>query len=158
MTVRGNTWLENLGLDRWALISMILGVLGIVDASYLTWVKLSGTSPYCIGNTNCEAVLTSAWATVFGIPLSVYGLAAYLTLVAVLVLETRIAVVAEWGATIVFLLTLAGLLVSGYLVYLQVVVIGEICPYCMVSAGTMTLLFVISLVRVQQLFRAVDLE
>ena len=43
-------------------------------------------------------------------------------------------------------MTALGVAFSAYFVYLQLFVIGEICPFCMVSAAATTLLFIIELV------------
>ncbi|GBG46091.1 hypothetical protein CBR_g79494 [Chara braunii] len=57
-----------------------LASVGIVETGYLTWMKLTGDQVACLlGPTDCSAVLDSAYGTLFGVPLPVYGLGAYST-------------------------------------------------------------------------------
>jgi uncharacterized membrane protein len=52
-------------------------------------------------------------------------------------------------------LILSGVVVSAFLVYLQIFVIRAICPWCMLSAFTMTALFILSIVVLCQM-RSLD--
>lgn len=89
------------------------------------------------------AVLTSEWAYILGIPTSVYG-AVYYLLVLTLVLTWRFHRLPHVER--VFLpLSVVGVLSSAIFVYLQLFVIEAICPFCMLSAGTSTLLFLLAL-------------
>lgn len=124
----------------------VLLLAGIGIAGYLTYVKLFGLEPYCAGVGDCEAVQTSRYAELFGIPLAVLGLGAYLALLALWWVKER-----DWqgfgllAAQVFFLGTLVGLLLSAYLTYLELFVILAICPWCVASAAVMTLLFLTSL-------------
>ncbi len=48
---------------------------------------------------------------------------------------------------IVFGLSLAGTLYSAYLTYIEVAVIHQICPYCVTSAVVITLICILSGIR-----------
>jgi uncharacterized membrane protein len=54
-----------------------LATVGFVETAYLTWGKLSGASIACTVDGSCTNVLDSSYATVFGIPLALVGMAAY---------------------------------------------------------------------------------
>lgn len=120
----------------WRGLAMIcLAVAGLVVSGYLSWVHFSGSPALCTGVGGCAQVQASRYAVVAGVPLPYFGFALYIT----------IAVVAVWRAVhgfatatavllLLFGLTLAGALYSVYLTYLQLFVIGAVCPWCAASA------------------------
>ncbi len=131
-------------LDR---LMLILIAAGIVIASYLTYVKLFGIEPYCAGVGNCEAVQTSPYAELLGVPVSIWGLLGYLALLALYLVKRNNWANLGWVARqLFFLTTLIGVLYSAYLTYLELFVIHAICPWCVASAVVMTALFVLAIV------------
>lgn len=54
-----------------------VAAFGAVIAAYLTFVKLTGGSAAC-PTTGCDQVLESPYAIVFGLPLPLFGLVAYI--------------------------------------------------------------------------------
>ncbi len=131
-------------LDR---IELILIAAGIVIATYLTYVKLFGIKPYCAGVGNCEAVQTSPYAELFGVPVAIWGLLGYLALLVLFLVKRYDWRNLGWVARqAFFLVTLVGVLYSAYLTYLELFVINEICPWCVASAVVMTALFVLAIV------------
>jgi uncharacterized membrane protein len=138
-------------LGRMKIFTGVLAVLGLVDALYLTWVKLSHHEAACLpGIGNCEVVNTSKYSAINGMPIAVLGAGAYLLILVVLYLESRNRTVRDNGPLIIFGLTLIGVLYSAYLTYLELAVIHAICPYCVVSAIIMILIFAANLIRLIQ--------
>lgn len=133
-------------LDR---LQLLLIVAGIGIASYLTYVKLFDVKPYCAGVGNCEAVQSSPYAMLLGVPVAVWGLLSYLGLLALFLVKRF-----DWrglgqlARQVTFLATLVGVMYSAYLTYLELFVIYEICPWCVASAIVMTALFVLAIVDV----------
>ncbi len=84
-------------------------------------------------------VVTSPWAYVFGVPLATLGALYYLTTIALSAwwFDTRHPLVIK----ILTPITATGVLASSYFVWLQLVPIGEICPFCMMSAAATVVLF-----------------
>lgn len=128
-------------------ICIVLALLGVLDAGYLMIVHYQNTSVFCgaLGLADCDRVLESSYAYLFGIPLALIGLFHYsllaLALIAGGVLRMKIARYA------VLLLSAIGLAASLYFVYLQAVVIQAICLYCLGSAMvSVTLFFIIQAV------------
>lgn len=121
---------------------LLLSFLGFLDATYLTAQHYLGTIPPCVITTGCEAVLTSEYSVVFGIPVALFGSVYYLVLflLAILSLDMK-----REAIRFAVLLTPVGFLASLYFVYLQLFVIEEICTYCAVSAATSTTLFLLGL-------------
>src|SRR5476651_2042127 len=64
--MKRNTWL----------FFQLISLLGVIDAAYLTYEHYSGVIPPCgVGGffNDCGKVLTSVYATPFGIPLALLG-------------------------------------------------------------------------------------
>ena len=127
--------------------SLVFAVLGVLDASYLTYIKLAHVTAICRGVGDCESVNTSVYSQVYGIPIALFGLGAYLALAVLLALEPRLPILQEYGPLAVFGLALTGTLYSAYLTYVELFVIHAICPYCVASALLITGLLVLALVR-----------
>ena len=130
---------------RWG--SVTLAGLGALDSAYLTWVKLAHLQPFCGGSNACDTVNTSIYSQVGGIPIAVLGLAAYLVLAALLLLEERASALATWGPVAVFGMALTGTLYSAYLTYVELYVLHAVCPYCVVSAVCIAGILALSVVR-----------
>ena len=129
-------------------LQLIFVVAGIGIAGYLTYVKLFAIEPYCAGVGNCEAVQTSPYAELLGVPVAIWGLLTYLVLLAlVLVKRTDWRGLGHPAGMATFLVTMVGVIFSAYLTYLELAVIHAICPWCVASAVVMTVLFVLSIVE-----------
>ncbi len=125
----------------------MLAVLGALDSAYLTWVKVANATAFCSNVGDCDAVNASVYSEVFGIPIALFGLGAYLAIAALLVLEDRSPALREWAPLAVFGLALTGTLYSAYLTYVELFVIYAVCPYCVVSAVLITGILVLAVVR-----------
>jgi uncharacterized membrane protein len=132
---------------RWS--RPIIGAIAIIGASltgYLTYSKLSGASVTCgteAAAGGCNDVLNSVYATVFGLPLSLFGFLAYFSM-AVFALAPLL-INPESNKKLrndldnwTWLLLLAGgasmTTFSGYLMYVLFFKLQSICYYCMGSA------------------------
>jgi uncharacterized membrane protein len=133
-------------VDSW-LISLGLGIIGLVDSAYLTWVKFAGAYDSCVGIGRCDIVNQSRFAELWGQPVALFGALTYLGLVALLAGEKLRPNWSEWLQFAFFGVSLVGVLFSGYLTYIEVAVLHAICPYCVLSAVVITLMWLISLRR-----------
>ena len=124
------------------LILLALATLGAIDAAYLTFAHLFSADA-CSAGSGCSEVMSSAYSTVFGLPLSTLGLGLYL---AIAISAWRGLRPADRDEAIrsSFILAIAGIIPTAYLMYLQGFVIGAWCPFCMVSAGLMTAILIVS--------------
>ncbi|MGC9974743.1 MAG: vitamin K epoxide reductase family protein, partial [Gaiellaceae bacterium] len=59
----------------------LLALIGAGIAGYLTYTHFKGTPPVCLTG-GCEVVQRSRWSELFGIPVALLGLLAYLSIVA----------------------------------------------------------------------------
>ena len=121
----------------------VFALIGLFDASYLTTEHYLNQTPVCLVTKGCDKVLTSSYATVFGIPLGLLGVGFYLTILAFTMASIRrpthtlLTALAIFGAM--------GFIASMGFIYLQLAVLKAICFYCMISATTSTLIFLSAL-------------
>lgn len=135
-------------VSRNHLISMILAGLGIVDSIYLTWIKYTENPSLCIkGLGDCISVNNSTYSELFGIPISVLGALTYGVILITLFLKSKRKFFAENGDYILFGISFFGAIYSIYLTYIEVAVIRAICPFCITSAVTMLVIFILSIIR-----------
>ncbi len=141
-----------------SILLVVLPLLGIADAGYLTYEKLSGRTPPCSIGSDCGAVLNSPYASIGPVPLSVLGLVFY-TLVFLLtstqlveidlgkILGKKLGGSFKQLATLDLLLFLStfAILFSAFLVFLMGVVIGAWCQYCLLSALISSLIWLTTL-------------
>jgi len=132
---------------KFRLSSFILAGIGFVDSLYLTYVKLSNSYAICGPIGDCESVNTSKYAEIAGIPIALLGAGAYLVIILLLLMENRGDYWAEYGPIMVFGISLAGVLYSAYLTYVEIYVLRAICPYCVVSAVVLVLLLALATTR-----------
>jgi len=125
------------------LLAAVVALIGLADAVYLTIHHYTGEKVPCSIVEGCEQVLTSSYAEIAGIPLAIFGAAAYFTAFSLAILAAfgnRRAWIL-FGAQVVLMF-----LFTAWLVYLQWFVIEAFCQFCLLSAGTTLVLFTIYLV------------
>jgi uncharacterized membrane protein len=127
--------------------SVVLAVLGALDAIYLLVFKLTGNSQMCLGNGGCHDVNFSPYSEIYGIPVSLFGISAFLAILCILVLESRLQFANEYGPLAIFGISLGGVAFSAYLTYLELYIIHAVCPFCVASAILITLLFILAIIR-----------
>ena len=118
-------------------VMIVIAVLGLALASYLTYVHYSGAKPACTAGTACVRVQTSQWSEVDGVPVALIGLIGYVGILLSLLApdrdETRLATLA---------MTLIGVGFSAYLTYRELFSIHAVCEECATSAVLLTLLLI----------------
>jgi uncharacterized membrane protein len=123
-------------------VMLVLSVIGLGIAIYLTYVHYSGTQPLCTAGGSCLKVQTSQWSKLVGIPVSLLGLIGYIGIVASLLApDGEEAQLATLG------LTLVGFGFSAYLTYRELFSIHAVCEWCASSAVILTLLLIGSVTR-----------
>jgi len=131
-------------LPNWLLnIFLLLSMVGVIDSFYLTYSHLSGGEAGCFLVEGCDLVLTSQYSEFLGIPVALFGLIYYLFIfLGFLYYNFR---GGEKLSKILLFSTFAGILASLWFVYLQAFVIKAYCSYCLVSALTSILLFILAM-------------
>jgi len=127
---------------------LIFALLGLSDATYLLVIKLTSNKALCVpGLGDCWSVNTSAYSEWNGIPISVFGMLAYISIISILLLSKRFEFIRTYSSIFILGISLIGFIFSIYLTYLQFAVIKAICPFCIISAITMTTVFVLSIIN-----------
>lgn len=125
-----------------AILFCVVSAIGLLDATYLTVKHYRGGIPPCTIH-GCEVVLTSPQSEIAGVPVALLGTLYYATILALM-----LAYMISKKETVVLhaaYITPAGFIASAYFVYLQLFVINAICLYCMASATTSTILFILGI-------------
>lgn len=134
-------------MDKWLYrISIALSVLGTVVSIYMTIFKLTENESMCLGNGGCSVVNSSSYAEISGVPVALFGVGGYLAILAVLLIEKRSKFFEQNGPVFIFGLTLVGFLFTIYLIYVELALIHALCPFCVTSQITMTILFILSVI------------
>lgn len=124
---------------------LVLALVGIVVASYLSWVSLGAEREAVCGPVgDCHAVQNSQYADVVGIPVALLGTAMYGTLLLLIVVRRWRVVGGPVTGVWMFALALGGMVYSFYLTYLELFVIEAVCLWCVVSAVVVTLFFILT--------------
>ncbi len=129
----------------WSAIAV--SVIGIGISIYMTIFKLTSNDAMCLGNGGCSVVNASRYSEIYGIPVAVFGLGGYFGIVAAMFLETRLKFFKQNGNLLACGMSLTGVLFTAYLTYLEIYVIQAICPFCVASAIAISLVFVLTLIR-----------
>jgi uncharacterized membrane protein len=131
--------------------AIALASIGLLDSIYLTWIKVANQEAVCAGIGSCEAVNSSEYATLAGIPVALFGAGAFLAILLLLFFEESSPFLEANSLMLVFGISLAGVLYSIYLTYIELYVLKAICPFCVLSAVSLLgLLFATSLRLRQQ--------
>jgi uncharacterized membrane protein len=123
------------------LASAVVATIGLGIAAYLTIVHYSGGSPVCAIAHGCETVQQSRYAELGGIPVAVLGLGGYVAILLTLLRDDEIARMAT------AIIALTGFGFSVWLTFVEIDRLHAICIWCVGSAICMTLLAILSAVR-----------
>jgi uncharacterized membrane protein len=132
---------------RLSQIAIGLTIIGLLVSIYMTIYKFTSNDKMCIGSGDCKTVNASRYAEVYGIPVAVLGVAGYSAILAVLLLERKPGFFQENGSLLFFGLSLTGFLFTLYLIFVEVALIKAYCPFCITSQTVMTIIFIISVIR-----------
>jgi uncharacterized membrane protein len=111
----------------------VVAAIGTLVSAYLTWVHYSGNLALCIGVGGCEAVQTSRFSMIGAIPIALVGLGGFVAILAVALLRLRDGAPA-WADTALFGLSVAATIYVAYLTYVELFVLGAVCPWCVTVA------------------------
>lgn len=124
-----------------------LAIIGLLVSIYMTIYKLTDNDAMCIGSGGCSVVNSSRYSEVNGIPVAVLGVLGYASILALLFLESRPGFFQENGVMMLFGVTLTGFLFTLYLIFVEVALIKAYCPFCLTSQAVMTIIFILSVIR-----------
>ena len=145
---------ETRGIYRWSRPAIgAIATVGALGTAYLTVIKLMGNSAACPVK-GCDQVLTSEYADVFGIPLTLFGCLAYLSMVVLSLGPLLVSgetkreqrqKLEDLTWPLLFIGATGMMVFSGYLMYLLATELKAACLYCIASATFTFLMFVLTL-------------
>ena len=125
-------------------ILVVLDVIGLAIASYLSVVELGGGVPVCGPVKGCETVALSEYSKIGGIPVAVFGV-----ILSLILLTLALA----WIRTdrpelldIHYELSLIGVIFEVYFLSLQLFVIRAVCIWCTLYGVSLILRFFVAMV------------
>lgn len=137
--------------SRWLLVG--IAGLGAIETAYLTVIKLMGNG--ACPTEGCDRVLSSPYAEVFGLPLTLFGFLGYTAVLGLAIAPLLVNADQQkplrqklnsqtWP--LIFALATAMVVFSAYLMSIMAFEIQAFCPFCVASALFSLSLFVIALV------------
>jgi uncharacterized membrane protein len=135
-------------MDKWLYrISVVLVVIGLAVSIYMTIYKVTSNNAMCLGSGDCSTVNASRYAEVYGIPVATIGIAGYFAILLTHWYERRDKFFEKNGPMLIFGMALTGFLFTLYLIYVEFALLNAICPFCLTSQISMTIIFIISVIR-----------
>ena len=114
---------------------LALSGIGILLTSYLAYTSFVGASVKgCSAGGACDVVLSSRWATLFGLPTAFWGLLAYAGIAAIAFFVRRVD--KHWSYA--FSAAFFGVSYSIYLTSVSLLMLKAACPYCLTSLTLMS--------------------
>jgi uncharacterized membrane protein len=116
---------------NWALLAIT--IVGMALTAYLTYTSWTGGSVRgCSAGSGCDVVLTSRWATMFGLPTALWGFLAYAGLAGIAFIKD-----AHKHWRYAWTAALLGVTASVYLTTVSLRILNAACPYCLTSLALM---------------------
>lgn len=129
-------------LGKWLTLSLLvlssagLAINGLLLFHHLTGAQIAG----CGGGDACDEILNSRWSVVFGIPVAMLGMVVYAVLMVGVGMKNHRLVSVCLGGVLGAAL---------WFVFVQAVMIGRFCPWCMAAHAVAVSLTVIGFWRVR---------
>lgn len=123
---------------------LLLAFFGLADSIYLAQSESSGAPLLCAarGFSDCNAVATSPYSRLFGVPVAELGVLFYSIVFVLAALE--LVVFDQLLRRALQALALVGILSSLYFTFIQLFVINAFCIYCFVSTCIALLIFILA--------------
>lgn len=144
---------KEININTFDLAIILLSIVGLLSMAYLYASSsqiVSGQNTSCsISGTllNCQNVINSQYASVFGVPLYYYGIILFSVFLALGLAATisrgrkEVALV----DSIIFGLALLASAAAVYLIAVEVFLIGYICEFCTISHASIFLILFVSI-------------
>ncbi len=146
---RSTPWIQR----KSRFIIATIAAFGAAVTAYLTILRFAGGSAAC-PVTGCDQVLSSPYATVFGLPLALFGFLAYCAMGTMAVApwlinpdsHKELRRKAEyWTWLFLFMGAVSMMVFSSYLMYIMAFEIQSLCVYCIASAVCSLALFLLTI-------------
>jgi uncharacterized membrane protein len=131
-------------------LSILFIIVAMIASGYLTYAKLTNQNMICVENSaifNCEVVENSAYAYILGVPTALLGFLTYSVIMALLILENRVAFLREYGLVLIFGISLFAFAYHCFLTYTAFFTLRALCPWCLTAHTMMTLHLIVTSIR-----------
>ena len=132
---------------RLSQLTFALVILGLLVSIYMTIFKITSNENMCVGSKDCSTVNASRYSEINNIPVAVIGVGGYTALLAIILLERQPGFIRQNATMFFFALSLIGFFFTVYLIFVEIVLIKAFCPFCITSQVAMTLIFILSVIR-----------
>jgi uncharacterized membrane protein len=120
-----------------------LAAAALLISLYLAVTQLAGRNAvFCERGGGCDVVQSSRWATFFGAPTAAWGAVHFAALLALALAGFT---ARRW--LVAFVLAAIGVGFTGYLTWVELVMLRAICPYCLAVAALAVAILVALVVR-----------
>jgi uncharacterized membrane protein len=143
---RKNYW-ESTAMENWngvrrlQVLGAMFAVAGLVDSIYLWSFKWGGKLICAVGG--CEAVNTSSYSSLLGVPVAAIGAAGYAALLALAVWALLAGDrTPAWLNDVRLTFASIGLFFAAYLTIVELFILHDICMWCVLQAVAITAIFV----------------
>ena len=125
------------------IILIVLTVIGVALAGYLTYVHYSGVTPPCsIKGNPCSQVQKSRYSELIGVPVALIGLLGYIAILASLLAPEN-----ETSRFATASFAVVGFGFSACLTYRELFTLHKICEWCVGSAVLVTVIMCLAVWR-----------
>ena len=148
---RSSPWIH-----RWSRpITAAIATIGAIETAFLTIAEVLGSTETICPTSGCKEVLGSPYATVFGLPLTLFGFFGYAGMLILAISPLLINpdqnkelrnTLEQWTRFLMFATSTVMIVGSAYLMYIMAFTLEAFCPYCLVSAFLSLSLFVVTLI------------
>jgi uncharacterized membrane protein len=121
----------------------LFALAGLSAATYVFVTHSLGHELFCPFATGCDTVQNSPYAVLFGIPVSLLGMAGFTAYIALALMGLRFGAATRRYLHALLALSVVEVGFTSYMAYLQVAVIRAICSWCMLSAALTVALVVL---------------
>lgn len=128
--------------------SLLIIIIGLVVSIYMAIYNLTDNDSMCLGSGDCSTVNASRFSKFYGIPVGIIGAFGYSSLFLMLFFEDKFSITRKSGNLPFFATSLLGFFFTIYLIYIEIWILDAICPFCLISQGTMTILFFVSVYKI----------
>lgn len=130
---------------RLRVYSFVVLAVALFVTGYLSYTHLTRTSIACIGGSSgCDTVTSSVWSRFYGIPVAYLGFTAWVIMGGVLLLETRVKFMREYGTALIFGVALFCFVYHCYLTTVSITLIRATCTWCLTAHTCMTIMLIIA--------------
>jgi len=128
-----------------SLLIILASFAGFILSFYIHMNKKKAKKMICPMKGNCSNVVNSQYSKFFGVPVELLGMLYYgIVLFGYVIVLTFADMHLPLLSYSLLLATGGAFLFSGYLTFIQVFTIRQICTWCFTSAGLSTLIFIVA--------------